>query len=148
MASSERYPYVVRGARIYCTYGTHIRRLDMPVGHGAYIREIPMMHELDCEVGLDKNIAPFGACRSPASTNVDIIIEDAEDAMPIQDENGNNVMPPMPLEGKLCEPEPGDKWLDAQDDTLVDGVPAITVNCTIACRLDGIIGFMDDGQGV
>jgi hypothetical protein len=45
-------------------------------------------------------------------------------------------------------PKLGAKWLDAQTEMLVDGKPAITVKCTIACAYGGIITFIDDGQGV
>ena len=150
MAEQYSYSYVVRGAKIYCTCGTHIRQLDMPVCHGSYIREKPMMNEQDCKVGLDANIPPFGACRSESNPNIDIIIEDAENVLPLQDENGNQCEPPMPLEGKLCDPVlcENAKWLDAQEETLVDGVPALTVKCTIACIYDGVIGFWDNGQDV
>ena len=145
--------YVVRGASIYCVYGTHFRRLDMPVAHGAYIRGIPMMNEDDCKVGLDANIAPFGACKSPENTNVKIVIHDATNIMPVPtDESGTNFAEPeMPVEGRLCTPILGDKWCDAKDDALVDGVPALTVNCTIACSCGGegaVICFASNGQGV
>ena len=41
------YPYVVRGATIYCSCGTHMRKLDMPVSHGSYIRDQAMMNKTD-----------------------------------------------------------------------------------------------------
>lgn len=143
-----QYPYVVRGARIYCTCGTHTRRLDMPASHGAYIRDKAMMHEKDCKVGIEHNISPFGACRSEENPGIDIEITDGKDLLPLCDEEGNAVIPETPVKGKLCEPQLGDKWLDAYEDTLVDGVAALTVNCTIVCKYGGVIGFMDDGQEV
>jgi len=105
--------YVVRGAEIYCTSGSHRTLLDMPVCHGSYIREKPMLHEKDCIVGV--NIFPFGAC---STTN------------------------------KACTPALGPKWCDAHEDTLVDGVPALTINCTIICSAGGVICVSDNGQGV
>jgi hypothetical protein len=105
-----------------------------------------MMHERDCVVGLTANIAPFGACQSPANVGQEIIIPDPTGLVPYQDENGNPVMPPMPVTGRLCIPVLAPKWIDAREDTLVDGVPALTVNCTITCALGGVIGFMNDGQ--
>jgi hypothetical protein len=143
--------YAVRGASIFCVYGTHLRKLDMPATHGSFIRGIPMMNENDCVVGLAANIPTFGACNSPENQNPVIIIADPTGVLPIPDENGNAVMPPMPLEGRLCAPILTGKWCDAKDDTLVDGAPALTVNCTIACATGGagaVIGFMDNGQGV
>ncbi|MDR0286949.1 MAG: DUF4280 domain-containing protein [Clostridiales bacterium] len=152
MADNDIY-YAVRGAHIGCVYGSHIRRLDMPVAHGSYIRDIPMMNEEDCQVGIEANIPPFGACRSSENTNVKIVIQDATDLMPVPtDDSGQNfAVPAVPVEGRLCTPVLGPKWSDAKKDTLVDGLPALTVNCTIACSCGGegaVIFFMDNGQGV
>ena len=144
----SEYSYVVRGASIYCTCGSHGRKLDMPVCHGTYTREKPNMHERDCQVGLNANIPPFGACLSPANPGQEIMIHDAVGIMPMQDSNGNSVVPAMPIIGKLCQPVLADKWCDAYEDTLIDGVPALRVNCTISCIFNGTICFADDGQGV
>lgn len=143
-----QYPYVVRGATIYCTCGSHMRKLDMPASHGAYIRDKAMMNKADCKVGIDQNIPPFGACISEENDQIEIKIEDATDVLPLFDEEGNPVERPMPIEGRLCCPKLGDVWLDAQEDTLVDGKPALTVKCTITCSYGGTIGFIDAGQGV
>lgn len=143
-----QYPYVVRGATIYCSCGTHMRKLDMPVSHGSYIRDKAMMNKSDCKVGIDKNIPPFGACKSENKDGIDIKIEDEKDLITYTDENGNTDKPQMPVEGKLCEPKLGDEWADAQENTLVDGKPALTVNSTITCSYGGTIRFMDAGQDV
>ena len=142
------YPYVVRGATMYCSCGTHTRKLDMPASHGSYIRDKAMMNRTDCKVGIDKNIPPFGACRSETKDGIDIKIEDTKDLLQVTDEDGNPVEVPLHIEGKLCEPELAKEWADAQEETLVDGEPALTVKCTITCKYGGVIGFMDAGQGV
>ena len=59
-----QFPYLVRGAELYCNCGTHKRRLNLPICHGVYTNGKPMMHEEDCEVGDDKNIPSFGICQS------------------------------------------------------------------------------------
>ena len=143
-----QYPYVVRGAKIYCTRGSHIRKLDMPASHGAYIRDKAMMNEKDCKVGIEQNIPPFGACFSENKDGKDIIINDAKDLVQCTDENGNPVNPQLPIEGKLCEPKFITQWQGAQEDTLVDGKPALNVNCSITCSYGGTITFMDSGQEV
>lgn len=97
------YPYVVRGATMYCSCGTHTRKLDMPASHGSYIRDKAMMNRTDCKVGIDKNIPPFGACRSETKDGIDIKIEDTKDLLQVTDEDGNPVEVPLPIEGKLCE---------------------------------------------
>lgn len=57
-------PYLVMGARLYCSCGSHVRRLNLPLDHGVYIRGLPMIHEEDCLVGDGKNITTFGVCCS------------------------------------------------------------------------------------
>lgn len=143
-----QYPYVVRGAKIYCTCGSHVRKLDMPVSHGSYIRDKAMMNQTDCKVGLEQNIPPFGACFSENKEGIDIKINDANDLVPFTDENGNPVEPQLPIEGKLCEPKLAAQWMGAQENTLVEGEPALNVNCSITCSYGGTIGFMDSGQEV
>ena len=143
-----QYPYVVRGATIYCNCGSHKRKLDMPASHGSYIRDKAMMNKDDCVVGLDQNIPPFGACRAEGKEGIDIKINDGTDALPGMDENGNLVEMPLPIEGKLCEPNLCQGWLDAHETTLVDGKPALTVNSTITCCYGGTIAFIDAGQDV
>jgi hypothetical protein len=121
----------------------------MPVAHGSYIRDIPMMHKYDCKVGLDENIAPFGACDSPENEGKKIIIHDATNVKPIPNGDSHEyVAPPMPIEGRLCIPELANKWFDACENTLVDGNPALTTNCSITCKYGGTIFFISDGQGV
>ena len=78
-----QYPYVVRGATIYCTCGTHMRKLDMPVSHGSFIRDKAMMNNADCKVGIDQNIPPFGACHSETKDGIDIKIEDSKVICPV-----------------------------------------------------------------
>ena len=106
-----QYPYVVRGATIYCTCGSHTRKLDMPVSHGSYIRDKAMLNNEDCKVG-------------------------------------NPMEVELPIAGKLCEPKITTKWQGAQEDTLVDGKPALKADCCITCCYGGTIGFMDSGQEV
>ena len=144
----QNEPYVVRGARMCCSCGTHVRKIDMPASHGAYIRDKAMMNQTDCKVGLEQNIPPFGACRSKAKGGADIQIEDAKDLVPSVDENGNPIKLSLPIEGKLCEPQLAERWLDTQDTMLVDGQPALTVKSAITCKYGGIIRFLDAGQEV
>ena len=144
----ETYPYVVRGASIYCTCGSHKRKLDMPASHGSYVRDKAMMNKDDCIVGIDQNIPPFGACSAPGNQGMDIVIEDVTDALSGVDQNGNVIPPVAPITGKLCVPALCTGWLDAHEKTLVDGKPALRVNCTITCSFGGTIGFMDAGQDV
>lgn len=60
--------YLVRGARLQCTKGTHTRRLNIPRDHGMRMISAdaydghPYVTSKDCEVGEDKNIDYFGIC--------------------------------------------------------------------------------------
>ena len=129
--------YGEQGCR--CSCGTHVREIDMPASHGAYIRDKAMMNQTDCKVGLEQNIPPFGACKSKTKGEADIQIEDTKDLVPSVDENGNPIKPSFPIEGKLCEPQLAERWFDTQDTMLVDGQPALTVKSTITCKYGGII---------
>ncbi|MCL1989418.1 MAG: DUF4280 domain-containing protein [Defluviitaleaceae bacterium] len=156
------YPYVVRGAHIFCPYGTHIRKLDMPYAHGAFIRDKAMLNEDDCEVGLSANIAPFGGCRSPLKEGKEVKITIGEDDLPMPtgyDEATGTLILPDPghviEDVKLCEPSLlSEKWLEAEEETLVDGKPALTMKCHLTCAYacqdngEARISFMTDGQAV
>lgn len=61
--------YLTRGAKLFCTKGSHSRRLNVPKDHGARIitRDEydghPFVTKYDCEVGEDKNISYYGVCQ-------------------------------------------------------------------------------------
>jgi hypothetical protein len=110
-----------------------------------------MMSENDYVVGLDANIAPFGACQSPDNPNTKIEIHDAKNALDVPvDDSGENFAPPaLPIQGRLCTPLPRKKWAGAKEDILVDGAPALTVDCILVCTYgseEGAIHIADDGQ--
>jgi len=148
----ENPPFVVRGAKIYCTYGTHIRKLDMALTHGAFIRDKPMLNEQDCRGGVEENIAPFGICRSESNKGLSIEISEAEleDLVPIGVSiDGRAVVPDLPLHGRKCILDGiGQKWEDAHEEVIVGNKPALTMKCTLSCSFGGIIKFITDGQEV
>jgi len=134
------YPYVVAGATIFCSEGTHFNNLDLPMSHGVYIRDRAAMHEEDSVPGI--NIPEFGVCRSANNSNGEKQTSDAVGLLPFDDSVS------LPIVGKLCTPMT-EKWIDAKEDVLVEGIPALTVECTLVCTQGGgIIAFVDDGQGV
>ena len=145
-----QFPFVVRGAKVYCTYGTHITKLDMPLTHGAFLHEKPMLNALDCKVGINYNIAPFGICRSQRNKNQQIDIHEAnrEELVPIDVlPDGTWVVPDMPLEGRKCIPcLTRNRWADANTQVLLDGEGALTTGCTVACSYGGVISFITHGQ--
>jgi len=59
---SAVYPFLVRGAKLSCRMGTHIRKLNLPECHGVYTGEgvHPLIYADDAEG--DKNVMYFGHC--------------------------------------------------------------------------------------
>lgn len=53
--------YVVRGAELTCSEGTHPTSLNLPQSHGVYIKDKPVMNITDCVAG--ENIGLFGFCK-------------------------------------------------------------------------------------
>ncbi|MDR0266767.1 DUF4280 domain-containing protein [Paenibacillus sp.] len=58
---AEGDTYVVRGAELTCSEGTHPSILNLPLSHGVYIKDKPVMNVADCVV--QKNIGLFGFCK-------------------------------------------------------------------------------------
>jgi len=128
---SDGVYYIVRGAKMKCTKGTHKRKINLPLGHGAYVNEYPMMNKKDKDA--DKNIKYFGICKDGCKVGADIYL---------LDEDGNQLPP-----GKECIVTIlGDGWMTVKDDTLVEGEPALTLDSTLTCIYGGIISFVTDGQ--
>ena len=66
---TEECMYLVRGAVLRCSCGSHKRKLNLPESHGIYIGENPMVNELDCEVGDNASITAFGVCNAEGNPN-------------------------------------------------------------------------------
>jgi len=124
-----------------CDQGSHFRRLDLPMCHGVRIRDRFATNEDDC-VHPD-NVPIFGVCFSESNPNelVEYSGSNPEDMRPF----GGEIT--FPIIAKRCTPILG-KWLYAKEDTLVDGKPALIGRSILVCCHGGIIGFVDDGQGV
>ncbi|MGG1787621.1 DUF4280 domain-containing protein [Brevibacillus formosus] len=122
--------YVVRGAKMRCNCGSHQRRINLPVSHGSYVNEKPMMNIEDYKPV--ENIAHFGICQSPTNQNNSIIYLIAED--------GQNIS------GKPCTPTIYAPWIKVKDDTKVAGKAALTTDSLLICGYDGVIRFFSDGQ--
>lgn len=122
--------YIVRGAKMRCSCGSHPRRINLPVSHGSYVEDKPMMNEADSRLLV--NIEDFGICNSPANPNNAIIYLIAEDKSTIS--------------GKKCCPVILSNWINTQEKTKVEGKAALTTQSQLICALGGIIGFTSDGQ--
>jgi len=161
--------YAVRGAKLRCNKGTHIRKLNLPKDHGIYITGEPMVHKLDCVPGDDKNITTFGVCESPdiyllRPRPPTIILKKCKynsytgDEMDDDEDLGN-------VRGTACTPTIIGYWLGTHNDTrIVDngekdpfdkrksnddpskGYPAVTTESVLVCRCGGFIEVVDSGQ--
>ncbi|MCI1477823.1 MAG: DUF4280 domain-containing protein [Clostridium beijerinckii] len=121
--------YIVRGAKMKCDKGTHKRKINLPVSHGAYSNGNPIMNEGDNVVG--KNISDFGICKGscPSSGNITLTKE-----------KGGSVT------GKKCQIKILKEWMNTKEDTIVDGLPALTTDSVLICAYGGKIKFVTDGQ--
>lgn len=68
--AEENKEYLVRGAQLVCSMGSHIRRLNLPQSHGTYVKTHPLVTKADAG---PENIKFFGVCFSdnpPQNANV------------------------------------------------------------------------------
>ncbi len=112
--------YVVRGAQMICDKGSEIKRINLPVSHGAYSKGNPIINENDNIIG--SNISTFGICRGSCPAN------------------GSNE------KTKKCQIMILNKWMNTKEDTLVEGAPALTTASILICAYGGVIRFITDGQ--
>lgn len=161
--------YVVRGANLRCTEGSHIRKLNLPKDHGIYITREPLIHKEDCLVGDDQNITTFGVCESRGIYNLSprpptVILKKCKynnytgDEMESEEDLGN-------VRGPACTPQIAGTWLNTFNDTrIVDngdkdpedkyksdddptkGYPAVTTKSFLVCACGGFIEPVSCGQ--
>lgn len=103
--------YVVRGAKMKCSKGNKLVKINLPASHGSYVNGKPIMVKTDRVVGA--NIGSFGICKCTM---------------------------------KPCSPAIFSDWMIVQDDTIVDGNPALTIKSVLVCGKGGQIKFVSDGQ--
>lgn len=137
--------YLVRGAELGCTCGSHRRKLNLNVCHGVYIKGHAVVHELDCIQGDEENITWFGACEKKELDTESILVVGGD---------GNKHA------GKKCKPHIVGVWIDSYDGTrIVDngnkmeddsenpiGCNTLTVGSFLVCKYGGIISPFSSGQ--
>ncbi len=158
-------PYLVMGAVLRCSCGSHARRLNLPLDHGVYMRGLPMIHEEDCLAGEGCNITAFGVCSSEGHpANVPFwekicgkYIEDAElrdtagHKILLQVEDGRNVR------GYPCIPCIAGCWRDVNRTYKIvrnntaglreeDKLSAVTTGSFLVCAYGGLIEPVSSGQ--
>ena len=120
--------YIVRGAKMRCSYGSHARRINLPVSHGSYASEKGKMNMDDCVS--DDNISYFGICSGSCPDSEIYLVG----------ENGETVS------GKKCCYMNYDSWQNCKEDSLVEGKPALTTDSYLVCAYEGVIKFISKGQ--
>ncbi|MCT4508153.1 MAG: DUF4280 domain-containing protein [Tepidibacter sp.] len=126
---AETHAYVVRGARMVCSCGSHKRRINLPQCHGVYIKNQPKMNQNDCK---HDNIPYFGICSNPSSSGAEVI---------------NLVSPDRgEIQGFKCERNFLGVWENVKEDCVIDGVGALKTDSYIICEHGGCIAFENSGQ--
>lgn len=150
------YEYLVRGAKLRCRHGSHIRMMNLPLCHGVYIGENPMVHENDCIQGTggQGNISWFGVCTAEHCQNLpgeDVCYE-------LTEENSASDARGQAGPGKKCSPVIVGVWQDVYDRTkIVDNwegdagegieLSSLTTGSFLVCAYGGIIEPVTSGQG-
>lgn len=129
MSGGENY-YIVRGAKMKCDKGTHARKINLPVSHGSYVGEKPMMNKTDRK---EDNISYFGICHGECPSSGENIYLISEDGRKIDC-------------GKKCCVKILKDWENAKKDTLVEGEAALTTDSVLMCKYGGKIKFETNGQ--
>ncbi|NQX66868.1 DUF4280 domain-containing protein [Paenibacillus alba] len=127
---SENEFYIVRGAQMVCSCGSHKRRINLPQSHGSYVNDKPMMNEGDYLFHV--NVPHFGICTSPLNPSGETIYLIAE--------NGQTIS------GKPCCPLQMGKWMQAKENAIVDGKPALTTVSRLVCGYQNNKGEQGSGE--
>lgn len=146
--------YLVRGAVLRCDCGSHARKLNLPLCHGVYHMNHPVVHQKDAEVGDDKHIPSFGVCSSPKHPAAKLFGERI--TLVSEDDPSKNV------KGCPCTPViVGGEWKNPKYETMIaDSVadaqqispedrtyyPAVTTESFLVCKYFGLIEPVTSGQ--
>lgn len=132
----KKLAYVVRGALMMCSLGTHNRRINLPISHGVYINQKPIMLKSDYKTemtsGLNNNIPYFGICTKADPKN--------QVTITLADQNTK-----LPIIGVKCTPMCVLHWIDCKKDVFVKE-NVLTIKSKLYCLSGGVISFLTDGQ--
>ena len=132
----ENQYYIVRGAVLKCTHGSHKRRFDINSDYG--VRSLssdyphPYIGGAQCIVGETDNIKFFGICKN-CTEGEDICVktEDGEDK----------------ITGIKCEPDLlGSAWFDTKDNSLIASEKLVTGKSFLMCKNGGCITVVTSGE--
>lgn len=120
--------YVTSSAMISCSFGTNPCPLMANPSRTVSLSGKPKLSISDFAPGV--NVSTFGMCSSPSNPAV---IAATAAAM--------GVLTPQP-----CMPVITTPWMPGKPDMMIQGMPALTNNCTNMCMWAGQISFNNHGQ--
>lgn len=169
----ENYSYVLHGAQAVCEFCSRPGRLTVPLCHGTYMHDMPVMTVDDAKP--QTNVKYFGFCSSMTNPDrlkaVEAVMEQVEDSKNLLDHimdfpgkvkslfEKDAVDPNDPYHGYgrdvyenvtvMCNPEFDfrEKWEGGTDKLLINGVQALNSKCELTCiKGGGRVYIIDDGQ--
>ena len=111
--AEEQQEYLVRGAMMRCSCGSHYRRLNLPMCHGIYTNDRPMMNDNDSLPGDEFNIPTFGVCSSGSNQSggsISLKKDAKRDVYGKKTEDQNGVVQGIP-----CSPIIASNWLNTHE---------------------------------
>lgn len=143
--SDSDTPYVVRGALLRCSCGTHKRRLDLRKDHGMVFTDedgnmFPMATTADClletEDEANANIKYFGICKNtlnpPTTDNIYLVGENGEGR----------------IKGPKCDlsidKEKG--WQRIKEDAKLNESNLLTMDSILICRRCALVEIETNGM--
>lgn len=131
--------YLVRGALLQCTMGSHPRRMNLPKCHGTYVLNHPMIRKDDCQV--ESHISYFGVCSSHTPP------DGAEEILLVGFIPECDDREAADVQGLKCMPDILGEWRGVNEQTYISGnFQAVTTDSYLVCACGGLIQPITSGQ--
>lgn len=152
--ASDGKKYVVYGMKAECSQGTMQNYLTTDTGHGVIYQGNPLLNANDHEPQV--NLTHFGDCKSrviyeEAKRQADEKYKaDADDGFfakagkLIAKTAAKAVVDIQSLGCHKCELDTPLPWIFCNDEHMIDGAPALTMESQCACRYGGIIRIVQE----
>lgn len=128
--------YIVRGAVLKCSKGSHHRRMDLNRDSG--MRSLsgeyphPYVNETQCVVGECENIKFFGLCQN---------CKEGKEICVMSQDNKEKIV------GIKCEPDLlGSVWMNTKEDGFVQAEKLVSSMSYLMCRHGGCITVLTSGE--
>lgn len=139
--------YITRLMRMKCDMGTMQNYINVDKDHGVLAGgncdAQPVMNAND---HTSKNVIHFGNCKSetnPERAFREVLVKALLGPMALG--VGDQAMDMLEKMGILtykCKPNTPKPWIDVNEDCILEGAPALTMNSRLACRYGGNITFV------